>query len=526
MRLNLTNKIFLAIFLLALILRFYKLGNIPPSLDWDENSNAYNAYSILKTGKDEYRNKFPLYNRSFNDYKPPLYMYLSVPVVAVFGLTPFSARFVSAICGLLTIVTLFFLIKKLFKNNQKADMIALSSAFLITIAPWTIMFSRIGLEANLGLFIVTLAIALFLYGLENKYLLLSSALFFGLSLYAYHAERIFSPVMILALVFIFRKEFLKIEKKIIIIFSLIFIIFAVPLFVFMPKEALLQRFNISSSDFIKENLAKSSLLQLQDEQQGFGLLKVLHNRRITLINSYFENYIFHFDANFLFVKGDSNLRHHLNNFGMLNIFFLPLILLGVYRAVKTPKISTVLLVWLAVSVFPASLATPSPHAIRSYLMIIPLIAFSGIGFLSLFELKYKFPLIILSVFIFYSFFHFIYEYTTQYPVYSAFDWQYGFSDAAKYTKQLVGDRKFEKIYIDSRLEQAYIFWLFNLKYDPGSFQQNGSRDHFDKYYFTGTPAHQSEVLVSYANNFPEGYNILTTFDYPDGNHAVKIGYPK
>ncbi len=48
------------IILLSLILRFYQLGKNPPSLDWDETAHGYNAYSILKTGRDEYGNKLPL----------------------------------------------------------------------------------------------------------------------------------------------------------------------------------------------------------------------------------------------------------------------------------------------------------------------------------------------------------------------------------------------------------------------------------------------------------------------------------
>ena len=48
------RKFLLAIIILAFILRFYKLGQIPPSLDWDETAHGYNAYSILKTARDEY----------------------------------------------------------------------------------------------------------------------------------------------------------------------------------------------------------------------------------------------------------------------------------------------------------------------------------------------------------------------------------------------------------------------------------------------------------------------------------------
>jgi len=111
-----TKKIFWTILVLAFILRFYKLGEIPLSLDWDENSNAYNAYSILKTGRDEYGNFLPITNRSFDDYKPPLYMYLNVVTVAIFGLTPFAARLPSAFFGFLTVPAMYFLARKIFEK--------------------------------------------------------------------------------------------------------------------------------------------------------------------------------------------------------------------------------------------------------------------------------------------------------------------------------------------------------------------------------------------------------------------------
>src|SRR3989338_8581187 len=84
--------IFWAILFLAFILRFYKLGEIPLSLNWDEVSNAYNGYSILKTGRDEYGSLLPLSNRSFDDYKPPLYMYFNTISVGIFGLNPFASQ--------------------------------------------------------------------------------------------------------------------------------------------------------------------------------------------------------------------------------------------------------------------------------------------------------------------------------------------------------------------------------------------------------------------------------------------------
>src|SRR3989338_7000054 len=152
---------FMLILVLAFILRFYKLGLNPPSLDWDENSNAYNAYSILKTAKDQYGNFLPLTTRSFDDYKPPLYMYLNVPTVAIFGLTPFAARLPSAIFGFLTIPVTYYLSKKLLEGKKIVDPenFALTSAFLLAISPWHVHFSRVGFEANVGLFFAEASIA-------------------------------------------------------------------------------------------------------------------------------------------------------------------------------------------------------------------------------------------------------------------------------------------------------------------------------------------------------------------------------
>ncbi len=90
------------IIILAAVLRFYQLGSNPPSLDWDEASLAYNAYSFLTTGHDEYGNTFPTLSiRSFNDYKPPMYVYALMPSLFLFGKTDFAVRFPSALAGTL-----------------------------------------------------------------------------------------------------------------------------------------------------------------------------------------------------------------------------------------------------------------------------------------------------------------------------------------------------------------------------------------------------------------------------------------
>ena len=117
------------IIVIASFLRFFAISTNPPSLTWDEASWGYNAYSIGIDGRDEFGRFLPLtYLESFGDFKPPVYAYLSVLPVKIFGLNEFSTRFASAFFGVLTILLTYFLTKKIFNTNWKLE-IRNSAAF-------------------------------------------------------------------------------------------------------------------------------------------------------------------------------------------------------------------------------------------------------------------------------------------------------------------------------------------------------------------------------------------------------------
>ena len=142
------NKILLIlIIILAFVVRVLQINSFPPSLNWDEASLGYNAYSILKTGRDEWGSRWPLIFRAYGDYKLPVYIYLSIPFIAIFGLNALSIKLISIISGTVLVYIVYLTVKKLSKSQK----IALVSALLIAFSPWSIFLSRIALEANLFL---------------------------------------------------------------------------------------------------------------------------------------------------------------------------------------------------------------------------------------------------------------------------------------------------------------------------------------------------------------------------------------
>ncbi|HRS23198.1 MAG TPA: phospholipid carrier-dependent glycosyltransferase, partial [Candidatus Woesebacteria bacterium] len=130
-----TRQAFILILLLAAFLRLYQLDKFPVSLNWDEISHSYNAYSILKTGKDQWGTKMPIFNfRAYGDYPTTLNMYLTIPWVKFLGLNAWSTRLPSAICGIVIVIFAYLITESLLKNK----LISLSVMFLAAISPWTL----------------------------------------------------------------------------------------------------------------------------------------------------------------------------------------------------------------------------------------------------------------------------------------------------------------------------------------------------------------------------------------------------
>src|SRR3989344_6012254 len=107
------------IVILGFILRFVWITRVPPSLNWDEVNHGWNAYSILKTGRDEWGKAFPIANfRAYGDYPLPLNLYLTIPFVATLGLNEIALRLPHALLGVLSVLSTYFLALGLTKKKN------------------------------------------------------------------------------------------------------------------------------------------------------------------------------------------------------------------------------------------------------------------------------------------------------------------------------------------------------------------------------------------------------------------------
>lgn len=554
----LKKPLFLLMFiaLLAGVIRTYNIGKVPQSLNWDEVALGYNAYSILKTGHDEYGKFLPVVLQSYDDYKPALYAYLVVPFVSILGLTEQAVRLPSATAGVAAVVIVYFLVLqlmgerklKLFDHEVNATTIALLTSFFLAISPWHIQFSRISFESNVGLTINLLAFLLFMKGLKKPILLPLSFMVAASNIHMYQSERVFSPLLIIVLSLIFYKQLLKIKKWLFISVIAAFVV-ALPLglYILTNNNALLRAKGVSIFSS-QELVSRSSRKLLQDEATGNAIGKVLDNRRLEFGKAAVAGYISHFDLNWLFITGDI-ARHHAPFMGLLYLFEMPFLFIGIYALIFLKidkKYKIAFFAYFLLVPIPASITSGVPHAVRTLNFAWTWELFIALGFIAsiqfVFKQKGKYKSILFRLLsIVYCLLtvinvsYFLNQYIVQLNYYDAKEWLYGYKQAISYVKSVSSD--YDKIVVEntSPLDQSYMFFLFYLKVDPSYYQSLGgtksagfreTHKGFYNYVFEPLSSEKEKgkvLLVGKPSDIPESLSKRKVILYPDGTQAIAIG---
>jgi len=492
-------KVFISLLIIMIIavgLRLWSLGHVPASLDWDEASLGYNAFSILQTGKDEYGKAFPIILESLGDFKPALYVYLIIPFIKLFGLNEMSIRLPAVIFGSLTVLTTYFIALELFKRRK----IALVSSFLLAVSPWSIQFSRFASEAMIGLSLNLLMVLFFLKAFRRPWMLVLSAIFGALALYSYQSEKVFLPLLILSLIIIYFKNIIKIQKKYIISAIFIFILISLPLaYSSLTNTQALNRAKdtsfLNKPNGVMTDKLSERLYYDVSRNDLFG--KVFDNRRVVYGKEILNNYLSHFDLNYLFLKGDVNPRHKAPGMGNLYLIELPFLLLGLYFLIsrKFNKESKLLIItWMLITPVAASVTWEVPHSIRSLNFLPTFQIITAIGIVYAYEyvrnkkwnrfINYSIfgCILVLAVF---NFVYYLNQYFVQYNYFNSSDWQYGYAQLVPEVEKVYD--QYDKIIVSDEkpFDQSYIFFLYNLKFPPKKYLQeaHSSPRSFDKFVF-------------------------------------------
>jgi len=509
------TKIAFILILLLAVLIFVLPFQSPPSFNADEAAFGYNAYSILKTGKDEYGNFLPARFKSFGDYKLPLYSYLSVPVIAVFGLTQSSVRLVAHLSGLLLIIMVFFLTYELFKNKT----VALIAMLLAAVSPWIHLLANHAHEATLATLLIAFSVYFLLKFINTKDRLWSawSLVFASLSLYAYHtAKVVFVALLLINLYLLFKakKEKIKLLGKrttsLVFIFFLILITMFVVQEIQTPARRIQNLLIVNHSDIsLKSNEAKLESRFTPFQNHAFIIGKEVANR-----------YLAYFSPEFLVIQGDENPRFGYENISLITYLEFIFLIAGVFLIVKQKRRKDQLFLLLLLIVPLASALSWQTYSYtRVHPMIIFLLPIASYGFYSL--LHKKRWLLFSGIFFTLALsFTSLYFYYFHYPKRDLVirTWQAGYQQLAQHIQKNYS--QYDAFYITRKNGQPYIMLLYYLHYPPEKYQAQaklsapdeygfGQVENFDKFHFNfqKPKSGQSALLIGYPDDFNDFNNL-------------------
>lgn len=444
--------------LLGAFLRLYQIGSIPNALTWDEAALGYNAFSIIKTGKDEFGKVLPIVFKSFGDYKPGLYVYLAIPSVAILGLTEFAVRLPGCLFGILAIFGVYLLVKELFRETKNNHLLGSFAALSLALMPLHIHFSRGAWETNVYATILLFSIYFLLRFIRSGKGLTWAIILALLTLITYQAAKVMTPLAIIFIIIVYWKDFftnlgkyLKKPLNIIVVVASAVVILSI--------------FISASFGDAGNRLKRLSIFSYEPTITT----SVFHNKPQLMARLIASRYLTHLSPKLLFYEGVTLYeRGHFPGLGVLQpLDFVALFLGFVFLAKFAPKRITVFVIGLLLlSPIPGSLTLSEYSTVRAFFITIPLAIITGAGlFLTYTKIKPLFFLITLFTLVtsIYMvdllFVHANYTYAKEF--------QFGYKEAV----QFINKNPNSKVVMTDVYGQPYIYYLFYTRFDPATYQK-------------------------------------------------------
>lgn len=495
--------VLIAIVLVALGVRVWKLNSVPSSLYVDEIDLGYQARSLVETGRDYRGGLSPFFVKSFNSDRTPIPAILTAITTAIFKTPELAIRMAPAILGTIGVVLSYLLVNMWIGMGP-----ALVTAMAMALSPWMIQFGRIGFEATSVMVILLGGLTSFFYWLKNKKkekFFWLAVILLSLSMYTYRTMSLLTPIIFLILLTVYHQEIFKLEKKkLLIAAGLAGIIMGS--FLYATTLASADETRISQISILADpetaiwvqrdrEIASGDLNDNTVGKQATLTSKIFYNKPLSWADSLLNNYLTAFSTDFLFINGDPNLRQSIPGWGMMIWLDVIAIGFGIYFFVKKRKQKWVqlLTLWLLTSPLASCLTTiGGNHAHRLFVMAIPLLVLTGIGWyqfgVSLWSTKakkfnYGKILVVATALIWLGWWSRFYQsYMVHYPISSSRWFGGGYKEAMLTIKEVEDD--YEAVRLTDSLDPPMLYYFWWTEVPPKAVQEYGSN--FSEEVYKGT----------------------------------------
>jgi 4-amino-4-deoxy-L-arabinose transferase-like glycosyltransferase len=509
-------------FLGGALLRFWNLPANPPALYCDEAFHGYQAWSLLLTGADMRGVAWPLFFDIFGvGWEEPLYVYLTMVPVRIFGPTAAAPRMVAAAAGALSILAVAWLAGRI--GGRLAGAVA---ALTMAFSPWAFHLSRVGFQASLLPLFLAAGSAALMRGVGrtdedaarrpiSPGWVVAGAMLLTLSLYTYVAARPIVPLLVAGFLALHPTPLRRLPGRWKLLAAAALLVPIIPLAIFSFSPEGLERFR----DVGLPGSSGGSAAALR----------------------FASNYLGYFSPSFLLTDGDPNLRHSVAGFGVLHLHDLALALAGLAWALIRRRPGGLYIAWwLAVAPLAASLTADPAHAVRAIGALPAIHVLAGLGASMLFGPRGVLrpralwsasaaPALTLILFAGISTVRYMDHYFTRYPIYSAPVWQYGLGEAYGRIEEIRAGH--DAIYVTRAEDFPWIQRLYLLGFPPDRYQRSG---------FEGTGYLFDEPVFYRGDQIPGRHNPIfmlkpseaeaaglparEVIPYPDGSPAFVLSW--
>jgi len=475
------------IVLLAGLVRFYRLEEVPAGLYYDEVDLAYQARSLLETGRDYRGTSSPFYAWSMHDLKTPLPIYLSVPAAIIFSPGVLQARATTALAGVLVVILSALLALKWTKDKKAALLVG----GVMVLNPWLIQFSRIAFEAMFALMVYLGFLLAFFNWLKSKnvktfYL---SIVLLSLGVYSYRIMSFYVPLTFLMVGLVYGKEILKVGIKHLVLGIAISGVLILPFLYYTAVETPDQT-RFEQLSIFSDPLAPIYVIRGREVDSGDYLQETVgnrpvwysylfHNKGVEYLSSLKNNYLKSISTTFLFATGDNNLRQGMGKTGTLlwiDIIGLGAGLFWLTKNIKR-KENQLLGLWLLSSPLPADLTVDGAnHASRLIMMAGPLLILVGMGWWQIVRLLSKqkwgrlLNVALIGVYLL-VFINVAHKYFVHFPLEAARWHGYGYQQAMLKIKEI--EKNYDRVMLTNSNDPAMLYYLFWAQVPPKEVQEYG-----------------------------------------------------